>query len=307
MKRLLGAIALLLCLGQTPCLAADPITKVTSPREVVAELRGQTGTPGELDGLQWNRWTSKNFTVCALNDTQAQYLHQHLELVKGWVFARWGLYDADLSAECKVIVVDKPELFKKLFGLDATRVEVRRDASGKIKENVIYLLATGLPSRTVPGPLTEVCMAELAQKYNVKFAPWATRGMAALNGSLDQIRERAAELKLVLDKNEPMYFTKGLMELDADGYKKLDEGKKRLFDNCAMMLCLMVRKEFGQDSYLKLMREASEGGPEAAVAAVVRFPTFAAFDRSFKQFVEDLTSDIAAGKTPDSYLQITEK
>lgn len=73
----------------TPCLAKDEVVKVTKPKEVRKEL-SKTGIPKELEGLQWNRWTSKNFTVCALNDNQAQYLNKHLELVKSWCFARNG-------------------------------------------------------------------------------------------------------------------------------------------------------------------------------------------------------------------------
>lgn len=307
MKYLLTVLTLFLALSGTPSFASEPITKVVCPREVTTEVYKTTAVPKELEGLQWNRWTSKNFTVCALNDTQAQYLHKHLELVKGWVFARWGLYDIDFSVECKVIVVDRPDLYKKLFNIDSTRVEIRRDGNGKIKENVIFLLATGTPSQIVPMPLTEVCMAEFAQKYNTKFAMWSQRGMVVLNGSIPQIRERVAELKPLIERNEPMFFSKGLMELDAEGYKKLDDSKKRLYDNCAMVFCLMVRKEHGQDNFLKLMKGASEGNSEQALKTVLRFNDYAHFDRTFKRYMTDLSNDIASGKTPDSYLQIREK
>lgn len=307
MKHLLRTLAVLLVLAGTPCLAQEPISRVTSPREVVAEMSDSGGIPKELEGLQWNRWTSKNFTVCSLNDKQAQYLHKHLELVKGWTFARWGLFDIDFSAECKVIAVDNPALFKKLFNLDATRVEIRRDQNGKIKETVIFLLAKGSPSETVPTPLTEVCMAEFAQRYNTKFAVWCRRGMMVLNGTIPQIKERIAEVKTVLDHNDPLFFSKGLLELDEEGYKKLEPAKQRLFDNCAMMFCLLVRKEFGQDNYLRLMKGASEGSPEATLKTVLRFNDYGQFDSSFKRFMTDLTRDVAAGKTPDSYLQIREK
>lgn len=307
MKRLLLAVVTLLALSAAPGLADGDITKVVLPREVTTEMVSSTGVPKELEGLQWNRWTSKNFTVCALNDTQAQYLHQHLELVKGWAFARWGLYEIDFSVECKIIGVDDPALFKKLFNLDATRVEVRRDATGKIRESIIFLLMNGRPSETVPVPLTEVCMAEFGQKYNTKMPVWSARGMAQLNGTLPQIRERVAEVKVLIGRNDPLYFSKGLMEMDAEAYAKLDEPRKRLFDNCSMMFCLLVRREFGQDNFLRVMKGASEGKSEQALQQVLRFNDYAAFDRSLKRFMTDLTNDVAAGKTPDSYLQIREK
>lgn len=315
MKRLLMSLAALVLLAGAPCYAQERITKVYGPREVRSEMRVSAAVPKEIEGLQWNRWTSKNFVVCSLNDTQAQYLHKHLELVKGWVFARWGLYDIELSANddaertprTKLICVDDPVLFKKLFNIDSTRVEVRRDENGRIKESVIFLLLNGPPSKCVPGPLTEVCMAEFAQKYNTKFGLWATRGMTTLNGSIDQIRERIAEIKPLIDRNEPLYFSKGLMEMDRDQYAKLPDDKKRLYDNCSMMFCLLVRKEFGQDLYLKTLKAASEGSPEAALRDVLKFNDYGHFDRSFKRFMTDLSRDVAAGKTPDAYLQIKEK
>ncbi len=104
-------------------------------------MRSST-VPKEIEGKQWNRWTSKNFTVLALDDTQAKYLHGHLEEIKSWSLARWGLYDIDFSVECKLICVSDPALFEKLFKIKQTRVEVRRE-NGKIKENVIFLLANG--------------------------------------------------------------------------------------------------------------------------------------------------------------------
>lgn len=305
MKHILLAATALLTLT-FPCFGEDMV-KVTKPREVTTELVNTSEVPKELEGLQWNRWTSKNFTVVALNDAQAQYLHKHLELVRVWCLARWGMYDTDFSGECKVIGVDNPALFKKLFNLDSTRVEIRRDPSGKIKESVIFILLNGPPSQTVPVPLTEVCLAEFAQKYNARLPVWSQRGMAMLNGTLPQIRERIAEIKPVLERNDPMFFSKGLMEMDADAYKKLDADKKRLFDNCAMAYCLMIRKEFGQNNYLNVLKGCSDGSPEAAIQKVLGFADYAAIDRTFKRYMTDLAREVVAGKTPDSYLQIKEK
>jgi hypothetical protein len=227
--------------------------------------------------------------------------------VKAWVFARWGLFDIDFSTECKLICVDRPDLFKKLFNLDNTRVEIRRDTTtGKIKETVIFILLNDVPFKCVPVPLTEVCMAEFSQKHNTKFALWAEKGMGQLNGSLDQIKARVMEVKPLLEKNDPLFFSKGLMEMDREAYNKLAPDKQRLYDNCAMMFCLMVRKEFGQDCYLRLMKGASEGSPEPAMKTVLRFDDFNHFDKTFKRYMTDLCRDIASGKTPDQYLQIRE-
>jgi hypothetical protein len=307
MRFLQHVLFIVLILLTTPCFAEEPIKKVKNPSEVSGEVTSSNSIPKEIEGLQWNRWTSRNFTVCALSDTQAQYLHKHLELVKGWTLARWGLYDIDFSTECKVIVVDRPDLFKKLFNLDSTKVEIRRDQNGKIKENVIFLLANEKPSQIVPIPLTEICLNEFCQKHNIKTSTWSLRGMAMLNGSIDQIKGRVLEVKPVLERNDPMFFSKGILDMDAENYRKLDDAKKRLYDNCTMMFCLMIRKEYGQDVYIKFMKQSAEGSAESAVKTVLGFNDYTAMDITLKRYMIDLTREIAAGKTPDHYLQIREK
>lgn len=295
-----------LVLFTNPVRGDDPITKVILPVEVTSELHG-SAVPKEIEGLQWNRWTTKNFVVCSLDDQQAQYLHKHLELVKGWAFIRWGLTDIDFASECKLICVNKPDLFKKLFNLDSTRAEVRRDENGKIKETVIFLLLDDLPSKTVPMPITEVCLAEFSQRYNTKFGSWVYRGMSSLNGSIPQIRAAILDIRPVLDKDDPIYFSKGLLEMDMDKYSKLTIEQKKLYDKCAMTLCLLIRKEFGQDKYLDLLKRSSEIGADKAVNEVLGFENCDQFDKTLKRYMIDLTNDLTSGKTPDHYLQIREK
>ena len=175
MKYLVSVLALLL---GSQCFAQGEPAKVRLPLEVKHEMKVLFDDPS-IEGKVWNRWTTKNFVVCSLNDKQAQYLHKHLELVKAWAFSRWGLYDIDFSAECRLICVDDKALFKKLFNLENSKVEIRRDKDGKIEMAVIFLLLDGDPSRTVPIPLTEVCLAEFEQKYRPGLAGGSTVGCLA--------------------------------------------------------------------------------------------------------------------------------
>jgi hypothetical protein len=285
----------------------EEITKISKPKEVSIEVGKSQSIPKEFEGLTWNRWTSKNFIVCSLNDTQAQYLHRHLELVKGWTLTRWGIEDIDLSVPCKLICVDGKDLFKKLFSLENTKVEIRRNNDGQISETVIFLLIEGPPSQTVPVPLAEVCIAELAQKNYQNFAPWVYKGMSHLNSTLDQIKNYILRIKPSLDKNEPLFYSKALFELDKEQYKKLTEEQRKNYDSCSVIMCLFIRKEFGQDSYLKFLQKATEDSPEQAVKEILKFESYDNFDKTFKRYMVDLTNDLVAGKTPDTYLQVTEK
>ena len=283
----------------------ERMIKVFNPKEVSVEVNKSKGIPKDLEGLAWNRWTSKNFIVCSLNDPQAQYLHKHLELVKGWTFTRWGMYDVDFSTQCKLICVDDKDLFKRLFNLDNTKIEVRRDSEGRIIETVIFLLIDGPPSDTVPFPLTEICLAELSQKYNSSFDFWVYKGVSYINGTLDQIRERITELK-DFSNSESSYPFKDVFEMTNEKYKNLSQEQKRIFENFSIAMCLFIRKEFGQESFLKFLQVSSESSAEEAIRTVLKFQGYEDFSNTFKRYVRDLSGDILSKKTPDSYLQIQE-
>ncbi len=300
MKILQCLAVLFLC--ASPCFA-DEIKRVSLPLEVKHEV---SNVPKEIEGKVWNRWTTKNFVVCSLDNTHAQFLHKRLELVKGWVFSRWGLYDVDFSVKCKLICVSDPKLFEKMFRIKSTKVEVRRDANGKIKETVIFFLLNDSPSRIIPSPLTEVCLAEFSQKYNANFGLWAYRGMSLLNGSIDQIRAGLNFTAKVVRGDNPLYFSSGLMKMTKTQYNKLSNQKKHLYDQSAMAFCLLLRKEFGQDQFHFFLKGYAEGGGKAALR-VLKFNGYDHFDRTFNRYLTDLANDLAAGKTPNSYLQIREK
>jgi hypothetical protein len=80
-----------------------------------------------------------------------------------------------------------------------------------------------------------------------------------------------------------------------------------LYDQSALVFCLLLRKEFGQDAVHWFLKKSSDAGPEAALKEVLGFDGYATFDRTFKRYMLDLTKDVQDQKTPDSYLQIIEK
>ncbi len=258
----------------------------------------------EYEHLKWNRWTSKNFVVLCLNNSQAEYMHDNLESVRSWIYTRWGLPDVDFSKKCTIICVDDPVLFEKMFNLKKTRIEVREDENGKITESVIFLLSTDKPANVLPIPLSRVCLAELAQNQKESYPPWALRGMGLLNGSISQIKTLLLELKPNLDNNDPIYFSKALLELTPDQYAKDTPERRALFDKSAVYFCLFVRKEFGQAKYLQFLKSCQKDS-EAAVKEL-GFASYEEFDKTFKRFMIDLIGDLSFGKTPERYLQIRE-
>lgn len=278
--------------------AQDDISKVSAPSEVSIEV----SIPKELEDLVWNRWTSENFIVCSLNDLQAQYLHKHLEDVKTWTFSRWGIEDVEFSVPCKLICVDSKDLFKKLFNIENTRVEIRRNSEGLIVETVIFLLIDGTPSQTVPVPLAEVCIAELGQKHYDNFSPWVYKGMSRINGDINSIKK-----EIYYSKDKEFFSSKQLLETTKEEYKDMSDIDKKRFDSSAVTFCLMIRKEFGQDVYLKFLEKTTKENPEYGIKNILKFNDYNHFDNSFKRYLNDVVEDLEKNKMPNSYLQITEK
>jgi hypothetical protein len=292
---------LLIAVAALPCQNFD---KMSNPTEVRQEV--QASADPSVNGLVWNRWTSKNFTVCSLNDRQAGFLNDNLEKVKSWVMNRWGLPDEAFTSECRLLCVDDASVFKKLFNLTDTKVEIRREG-GKIKMTIIFLLLNDLPSKTIPMPLTEICLAEFEQKNNLKLGVWAKRGIARLNCSIPEIRQQLTRLNSLVNDDKGLYFGKALFEMKDEQYLKESPENQKVFDYCAQSACLMLRKEFGQDKFQKFLTQSN---PEEALKSIYGFAGYAQFDGSFKQYMKDLSNDVAGvngRSTPDHYLQVLPK
>ena len=283
------------------------ISKVESSS--VCQQVGVSSIPPELEGKYWNRWTSRNFTVLALNDQQAEYLYRHLEHIKRWLCERWGFPDINFSAECMVIAVDDPNIFKKMFRIEKSKTEVRRDENGRIKKSVLFLLTNQPPSAVIPYHLTPVVLAELEQVYRDRFGFWAYRGMSLLNRPVSHIKQDILYFHdNILVSDQEIYYSEALMELiDEKSYRSLSEFDKKLYDIECMFLCLMFRKEFGQDKLHWIMKHQSQQDAEYALKKALGFRNYDHFDNSFYRFLYDLSTEVKKGKTPDSYLLIKKK
>lgn len=258
-------------------------------------------TPDIIKGKVWNRWTSSNFTVHAITNDQGKYLKNNLEGVKAWVLTRWGLNDIGFEVDVKLWCVGDRELFEALYpSLDGSKVEVRREG-GKIKVIEAFLLLDGSPSKTLPAPLTKICMSLFEEKHGVKFGMWAHQGMTLLNGSESQIRARLRELSPKMSNETSVFLSKTLMTTSQEDYDKLKPDEKVLFDNESMVLCLLLRKEFGQTRLLHFLKESDA---EKGLRDVYGFRSYDHFDASFYRYMKDLIKDVGEGKTPAHYLLI---
>lgn len=300
---------LFLFVGTVSCFAQQTVTveRVTLPAEVRQEINVPSTDP-DIKDLQWNRWTSDSFVVCSINDKQAQYLVANLENIKNWVYQRWGFGNLDFVTECRLICVDDPKLYKKFFDLEESRAEIRYDKdTNKPNLIVIFYLLDQPPSATVPGPLTEVCLFNLDEKFDIKSPTWAVRGMRGLNGTLPSIKTKFTELDLRIQQNQALYFSRGIFEMTPDQYKALDESQRKLYNNSATAMCLYLRNEYGQDKFHSFYYNIGKGAKPADTLKTVYGYTYQEIDERYKRFLIDVTTGLRDGSVRNSYLQVNKE
>jgi hypothetical protein len=167
------------------------------------------------------------------------------------------------------------------------------------------IIITGNPTKTFYKTKYKKCTNFGLQKFRVDFKTWIYKGFSHLNDSLIKIRENLNKLEDY--KNNNPLTVKDLVDFDNEKYKQLKDEDKKIFDCYSMYLCLMVRKEFGEDLFLNFIQESSKENFEYAIKNVLKFDSVEHFDKSFQRYLKDLSNDVKLGKTPNYYLQINSK
>lgn len=270
-----------------------------------AEVLQPFGAPADPDiqGLVWNKWTTENFTILSLDKAQGKSLFDNIENIKTWTVHRWGLRDVKFSAECRVFCVSTKDLLKKLFNLDSSHGEVRKN-NGSIEISALWLVLDENPAKTIPPALTYVVLSEIEQQGNTEFGMWAKRGISFLNSTRSQIRTNFQELQTQLDGNQELFFSNGLFGITEDQFFSLSSDKKELFDIEAGILCLLLRKEFGQDNLLLFFQTKQS---EEDLSRQYGFSDYQQFDATFKRYMTYLIQDAVSGRLPDTYIDINNK
>jgi len=242
--------------------------------------------------IAWYRWTTMNFSIHSLDKEQGKYLVANIEQMKDWCLERWGLTSSTFSAEARIFCVPDVDSMRKLFNLDHSMAEIREE-SGKLKISYLWLLLDGNPAEVIPPALTIVALKEFEYKHDVKFGWWIYRGVPALNATIPQIKRNCK----YMEKKSKIFLTKKLLALTEEEWKKSNQELKDLYDSEATILCLLIRKEFGQNKMHQMLNNPS-------VVSVLGFDSFDSFDATFYRYSSNLIEDIKLNKTPDSYLQV---
>jgi hypothetical protein len=292
--RILPKLFILIFLA-TICNAAEPPLDFGPPDNSDFVYHGveavATDDP-DLEGLNWHRWTTGKFTVLSIDKKQGEFLVKHIQKIKAWLMTRWGFPNNKFSAECRILCAPSEELIYKLFRINDSRAEVRKNSDGEIELSAVWLLLDKRPSVAVPPSLTVPCLAEWGQKHDVEVRPWVYHGIAGLNQPVVNIKEELASLK-------PVFGSEKMLNITQAEWNNLSEEERSAYNLQAAALCLMLRKEFGQIHFHKFIKSE----PKVAIKNL-GFTSYEHFDKSYLRYIADLSKEIVNNKTPDSYLNV---
>jgi hypothetical protein len=261
---------------------------------------GEQVVQNDFQDLVWNRYTTENFTILSIENKQGRWLYYNIENIKSWCLKRWGLPNIKFEKECRVMVVPNKELLKKLFNISEPRYEARM-VDGKLEIIALWLSLDADEDLvdTVPYFVTICSMLEIDQKFNTKSNIFLTKGMAELNRSLVKIKDNIRTAATVEGKDIVNSFA-----VDNIKYKKMSPEDSENFDSKALIASLMLRKEFGENKFLRFL--FSNKNANDSLGLIYNFNS-ESFVKSYTRYCKDLASEIKDNKVPDFYLQVEKR
>lgn len=259
-----------------------------------------TAADTDLEGLQWNRYTTDNFVILSIDNDQGRWLYQNVEKIKLRSLIRWGFprTSDDFTQECRIFCVPDKTLMKKLFSIDGSKVEVRKDVT------VAWLILDEKPAKSVAPYISQICFAEFEKWQKVQLGFWFKRGASILNSGPAVARSRLEDLAKNITQDHQLFTSKKIFSFTEQDYNQETEENREIFDQEAVALCVLLRKEFGEAKLQGMLRISNRNDPETVLNAVYGFNDYNHFDKQFIRFMRDLSNEINKGKVPDGYLDI---
>lgn len=270
------------------------------PQNVVVKIDPEDD---EIKSLVWNRFVNKNLVILSIDEKQGLWLSKNIDSINHWCTNRWGIPEVEFSKECRIFCVPNKPLLKKLFGIDDSRVEVRKK-DGEIEIIALWLVLEETNPSFVAPYLTRASFAEFGEQEG-KFVPWwFIRSAEILSGSNTSIRSVLGGIVNIDKKN---LNCSSVFNLTFEDYQKLSKEEKDSFDQKCLVLCLLLRKELGEIKLHSLLRLQNKDNLEKTLNVVYGYKDMKEFDAKFLLFWEDLTKAISMEKIPDSYIQINSR
>lgn len=240
--------------------------------------------------LQWNRYTTKNFTIISIDNNEGKWLSNNLDGIKEKCINRWGITNSELSAECRIMVVNNKELFKKFFNLSDSRVEFRKK-DNKTDIIGVWLCIENHNHEDLEKVISQICFQDILNKkgLNKKFLEEGISLLAQNPQSIKELLKNVSADISIINKTD-------------DEYKKLPEEDKRNFQVNSAAICLMLKKEFGEKNFLKLMF-FKDSDNISQILSVYNYKDKDELEKTFKRYCSDLKKCIEKNQINDRYLK----
>lgn len=240
--------------------------------------------------LQWNRYTTKNFTVISIDNKEGVWLSKNLDLIKDSCLKKWGITGGDLSTECRIMVVDNKDLFKKFFNITDPRVEFRKK-DGKTEIIGVWLCIEKNNHEDLEKIISQICFQDMLEKKNTS-KKFIEIGIPLLNQKEEKIK------KIIKNLTPDISF----IEKKDEDYKKLKELEKTNFEENSAIFCLMLKKELGEKKFLELM--FSKGKNLDQIIKVYGYKDLAEIEMTFKRYCKDLKNSVEKNEITSKYLKV---
>ena len=251
--------------------------------------------------LVWNRWTNGKFVILSIDNEQGKYVQANIAQLRSWAANRWGFPDLVLDRECRIIIVPNKALMKKLFGISTSKAECMLDSTGKVRMYAAWVVFDDSFELCFAPSVMKLYLSAYERATNIKMGAWAHKGMSYLSKPVPNIAGGFRELGMLIEGDTKVLFSRGLLASDRATFDKYSGVNKSLFDVQSAVLCLMIRKEFGQQNFMRL---AASKGTEDDLRKATGYTSYDAFDRAFKRYMIYLSNDIGNNRTPTQYLDI---
>lgn len=248
----------------------------------------------DIKNLQWNRYTTDNFTILSINNKQGKWLYNNIDQIKNWCLSRWGISNYNLKQECRIMVVPNKDLLKRFFNLDENHVEFR-EKDGKTEIVAVWLCLEEDKKEQIlddiPRIISSILIRDImiSKNLNKKFIEV---GFSLLNQSTDKIKN-------TIDETEN--FNLDFLKITDEEYNKLNQNLKEIYNKNSLIFCLMLKKEFGEFNFLKLM--FSKENNIKSIEKIYLFNN-EQLKSSTDRFFDDIKNAIKNKKIDNRYLKV---
>jgi len=251
------------------------------------------------DGKFWEHKTQQ-FEVLSFDRNDTVFLAPRVVAWKEFFYKRWGLHDIDLNRPCMIVVAETQQKFKDTFHKDSAipdrKVSKRFNSSGQEYDQPVYMIAIASDGNwhrfVLPEKISQTCLMNYEDTFNLKFPPWLYFGMSALSNDTEYLRG-------LFSRGPFNYSSRQLFSESRENVLKMSPEEQQKFIRASAAACLMLRRGFGQQKFLNMLSQlTSETDPQQVLNSVYGYRDYSNFDYAFQAFAQNLAWDINTNKTP---------